>query len=118
MAELEPLAGTALRGQTGLLGRAEGALTWILDHINQGAVEDIAQQMGMIDEVVATIGVAVSLHGQGMTALRAKGADAWGDAHPISQYGIEELHIDLAYIVAPEPLFEEAAAEIAPLLGR
>ena len=115
MAGEEPSALAALVGEfQGLLGR-ETALLFSIHHIDEGVAVYVAEAMLREDEMVTAVDIAVGFYDTGVAALGGEGTQAGGDAQPVGECGVENLHEGLAHIVA-HPLIEDGAKKVAPFI--
>ena len=112
----EVVAGAAEGGQCLFFGPPERALPLRAHELTDRRLEDVAEQVARVDEVVARVEVAVVLEGDALAAGRLQDAQARNAAHVGGQHAVEELHEHLAHVAA-HPLVEDRVQEAPVLLG-
>ncbi len=111
----EVLARAAEGGQRLLLGLPERALLLGAHEVADGGLEDVAEQVARIDEVVAGVDVAVVLERHPLAAGRLEDAETRGAANVGGEHAVKGLHEHLADVAA-HPLVEDCVQEAAVVL--
>lgn len=117
VAQRQGLAAVALSGQRRAFGFAEDTLSLAPDQPAQNRNADVTQKVRGIDEVIATVDIAVVIGDQHVPTLLAKNAQRVLGAHQRPESLIDDLHDHLAHVL-PDPLVEDAAEKPAPFFGR
>jgi hypothetical protein len=111
------IAFLAVARQRGELVLTEPDLLGRSDQFDHVFLQDIAQQILRLDEMVARVHVAVVLDRKARPARLIEDTHAGiGQTQPVAERSLERLHEDLADIVA-HPLVEDGGEKAPELLG-